>query len=191
MIQKSEGKWILYAEVWFMDNFSETHLWGRFESPCIRDQSYQPSVCPPSAWVREVRWGSVWELPTMVGQHLLSTQQMPGSRWDARGLGELEFFCCKCMQTTALWLSVLMGSLGTPAGAAILTGGTWRKDTSTAANSSTQPLEVKDSREAWPSVSSKAIRNANKPHNHCTQVSSSLPASQTTCYEIKGDLFFN
>lgn len=84
------------------------------------------------------------------------------------------------------------GSLGTPAGAAPFTGGTWRKDTTTTITSgSAQALEVKDSREAWPSVSSKAIRNANKPHNHCTQVSSSLPASQTTCYEIRGDLFFN
>lgn len=37
----------------------------------------------------------------------------------------------------------------------------------------------------------EAIRNANKPHNNYTRVSTSLPASPTTCYEIKEDLFFN
>lgn len=83
------------------------------------------------------------------------------------------------------------GSLGTPAGAAAFIGGSWRKDTNTTARSSAQPLEVKDSWEAWPSVASKAIRNANKAHSRRTQVSSSLAALQTTCYEIRGDLFFN
>jgi hypothetical protein len=51
------------------------------------------------------------------------------------------------LASPALWLYMLIGSLGTPAGATAFTGGTWRKDAATTANSLAQPVEVKDSQE--------------------------------------------
>lgn len=72
---------------------------------------------------------------------------MAASRLGTRVLDESEVLHSKPTQAPAPWLSVLIGSLGTPGGATTLTGGACRKDTATAANSSAQPVEVKDSRE--------------------------------------------
>lgn len=72
----------------------------------------------------------------VVSQHLLSTQPMPGVGLGAGLLDALQAPYSKPTQAQALWLSMLIGSLGTPGGAAALTGAAWRKDAAAAANNS-------------------------------------------------------
>ena len=103
---------------------------GKKKSHCLGDWRCQPSVCPPAAWGRKLRVRLETAQPAS-----LSAQPTPDWRLGTGVLTDLETLPSKPGAERALLLPVWMGSPRTAAGAATFTGGTWRKDRTTAANS--------------------------------------------------------
>lgn len=106
----------------------------------IQESSHQEPLLPahgaPAPCLCQISERRIRSGTAVVSQHLVSTQPMPGVGLGAELLDALQAPHSKPTQTQALWLSVLIGSLGTPAGAAVLTGAAWRKDAAAAANNS-------------------------------------------------------